>query len=214
MKHIKNIIFDFDGVILESNQIKIEGFYQLFKHYGNDKARRISKYFEENAGLSRYDIFNYFYKNIIEENLDEKKIRQLSVKYSSLVKDEVIKAEFVDGCKAFLNNNEVFNLFLVSSTDEQDLKYFCRKISIERNFVEILGSPVKKSENLKNLKLKYNFTTKDTVYVGDSLNDYHATIKNNLIFIGRNSGLYDFNALDGIIVIDNLSNLENVLLEI
>ena len=37
------IIFDFDGVILKSHNIKTEGFYFIFKKFGHIVAKKSSK---------------------------------------------------------------------------------------------------------------------------------------------------------------------------
>jgi phosphoglycolate phosphatase-like HAD superfamily hydrolase len=211
---IKNIIFDFDGVILESNDIKIDGFYELFLEYGEDSANMISNYFRNNAGLSRYDIIKYFFQKLFNEDIDELKLLEFAKKYSDIVMKKVICADFVKGCKEFIEENITYELFIVSSSDEKDLRYICDKINISKYFKEILGSPIKKEINIKNIINTYNLLRNETIYIGDSINDYNATIKNNLLFIGRNSGVYDFNTLSSVIVIENLENLHKQIKEI
>lgn len=208
---IKNIILDFDGVILESNEIKIEGFYLLFKGFGEDKAFKISNYFRNNAGFSRYDIIRYFFLKILNEEINESILIQYATQYSSIVRDKVLKAKFVDGCKDFLLKNDSYNLFIVSSSDENDLKYICAELKISKCFNDILGSPTKKAINIKNIIDKYNLKKDESIYIGDSLNDYHATVKNNIVFIGRDSGIFDFNELDDIIIIKDLKNINKLI---
>ena len=54
------IIFDFDGVIVDSIAIRDEGFKKVLKNFGDDNVIRLLKYHRENAGLSRYNKFRYF----------------------------------------------------------------------------------------------------------------------------------------------------------
>jgi HAD superfamily hydrolase (TIGR01549 family) len=211
MKKIKNIIFDFDGVILESNQVKIDGFYKLFIEFGKDKAVEISNYFKSNAGLSRYDIIRYFFLNFYKEEISKNKLEFYGKKYSDIVKEEVIKTEFVEGCKEFIQSNKYYSLFIVSSSDEKDLIEICQKIDVDKYFKKILGSPTKKEFNIKKIIDDYNLKKNETIYIGDSINDYHATKKNELLFIGRNSGVYDFNTIDDILVIEDLKQLNKKL---
>ena len=56
------IIFDFDGVILNSHKIKTQAFYQLFKNYGKKIAIKSKNYHINNAGVSRYIKFKYILK--------------------------------------------------------------------------------------------------------------------------------------------------------
>ena len=42
--HLKNIIFDFDGVILDSLDCKTEAFYQMYLPHGEDVANQAADY--------------------------------------------------------------------------------------------------------------------------------------------------------------------------
>ncbi len=61
----KTIIFDCDGVILNSNKIKSEAFRIVASQYGDKEARKLVTYNKENGGVSRYVKFNYFINEII-----------------------------------------------------------------------------------------------------------------------------------------------------
>ena len=211
---IKNIIFDFDGVVLESNRTKIDGFYKLFQDFGDDKAYKGSEYFANNAGLSRYDVIEYFFSSIADQIAEDKILDIYAKRYSSIVKDEVIKSKFVLGCKEFLEGNQVYNTYIVSSSDERDLKYICEKLNIDKYFKDILGSPTKKSVNIKNTIYKHNLSKKETVYIGDSLNDYHATMENDIIFIARDSGIYDFSTIEDLLIVNDLKDINTIIKEV
>ena len=53
-----NIIFDFDGVIISSHKAKTEAFYEIFKSYGKNVAKKAKKFHERNIGKSRFFKFN------------------------------------------------------------------------------------------------------------------------------------------------------------
>ena len=46
---IQQIIFDFDGVILNSHNVKTKGFYKLFQNYGNLIAKKAESYHLKNV---------------------------------------------------------------------------------------------------------------------------------------------------------------------
>ena len=50
----KTIIFDCDGVILNSNKIKTEAFYNVTATYGIEAANELVSYHKLNGGISRY----------------------------------------------------------------------------------------------------------------------------------------------------------------
>ncbi|EJT2953629.1 HAD hydrolase-like protein, partial [Campylobacter coli] len=44
IENIKNIIFDFDGVILDSVELKTQAFAELFKEFPKNKVQELVKY--------------------------------------------------------------------------------------------------------------------------------------------------------------------------
>ena len=51
--NIKSIIFDFDGVILDSLEAKSEAFEELYADYGTSIVKKVRKYHLSNGGVSR-----------------------------------------------------------------------------------------------------------------------------------------------------------------
>ena len=63
---IKNIFFDFDGVIAESVKAKSDAFAEIYRPYGSKIVSQVVEYHNLNGGVSRYDKFKYFHKNFFE----------------------------------------------------------------------------------------------------------------------------------------------------
>ena len=79
-----NIIFDFDGVILNSNHVKTEGFAIVSKRFGKEASNCLVNYHIKNGGISRFNKFNWF----VNEKLgirDEKLIENLIKEYGEVV---------------------------------------------------------------------------------------------------------------------------------
>jgi phosphoglycolate phosphatase-like HAD superfamily hydrolase len=60
-------------------------------------------------------------------------------------------------------------------------------LEIENLFINIKGSPVKKTTLVKNILDIYHYKKGETVIIGDSFNDYEAAINNGLTFYGVNN---------------------------
>ncbi|MDX1757946.1 MAG: HAD family hydrolase, partial [Marinobacter sp.] len=58
-------VFDCDGVILNSNRVKTEAFYQAALPYGESAARALVEYHVNNGGISRYAKFERFLTTIL-----------------------------------------------------------------------------------------------------------------------------------------------------
>ena len=72
----KIFLFDFDGVIIDSNTVRENGFKKVLKKYPDDKIQKLLKYHNENGGLSRYHKFRYFYETILGISISEEKINK------------------------------------------------------------------------------------------------------------------------------------------
>ena len=55
-----NIIFDFDGVILDSNNVKTIAFKNISKRFGVSKSIALVKYHIKNGGVSRFIKIKWF----------------------------------------------------------------------------------------------------------------------------------------------------------
>lgn len=68
-----NIIFDFDGVIINSHKVKTLAFYDIFKIYGKPYALNAKKFHLKHIGKSRYFKFKHILRNILKTNITKKK---------------------------------------------------------------------------------------------------------------------------------------------
>ncbi len=85
----KNLIFDFDGVLVESNDIRIEGFRRLFQDYPGNEVSQLMSYVEINGGISRYVKIRYFFEVIRRESLEIEDLQSWANRYSKLVKKKL-----------------------------------------------------------------------------------------------------------------------------
>ena len=202
------LIFDFDGVLVESNEIRFAAFQHLFSAYPEMAVVELMKFVRANGGLSRYKKIDHFFRNILQNSIGEFQIQSLAAEYSNLVKERVTTAPAVEGSVEFLQAHQKYLTFaLVSGSDQVELHDICRARSIDDFFTDILGSPTEKTVNLNTLLSKTGWDKKRCLYVGDSMNDYHAARMAGIDFIGRNSGLAAWRFLGIVPWIDHLGML-------
>lgn len=182
---IKAIIFDFDGVICESVEVKVDAFRKLFAGYPR-QLKTILHYHRTNGGLSRFKKFRYIYKNFLEIPLSDKKSSELGKKFAEYSLQGVIDSKFVKGALRFLEeNHKRYKCFVVSGTPEREMRYIVRARKLGKYFKKIYGSPRTKAQ-LINLILKQNKLNKgEVIFVGDSINDYDGAKRAKIVFVGR-----------------------------
>ena len=95
------IIFDFDGVIKESVDIKTKAFLKLFKKNSPDILKKISDHHIKNGGVSRYKKIPLYIK-WCGLNSNKKIIDQYLNQFSDLVIKNVINSKWVPGIDNFI----------------------------------------------------------------------------------------------------------------
>jgi len=182
---IKAIIFDFDGVLVESVDIKTEAFRKLFACMP-DHVDAIVQFHLDNGGMSRFDKFRYIYKNILKEDLTQSKFNELSEKFSTIVIDDIIKTPYVHGAQEFLEKyHRKIPLYVVSATPKEELRQIVEKRMMAHYFQEVYGAPQTKSECIKAILNLTGISPDTVIYVGDAKNDFDAARLAGVRFIGR-----------------------------
>jgi HAD superfamily hydrolase (TIGR01549 family) len=186
---MKNIIFDFDGVILDSVPVKTEAFRKLFEEFSADKVEQLIKYHLLNGGKSRYIKIKYFFNDILNQDISEKDILNYANKYSFLTKKELSQSKYLieDTINFIKKNYKKYNMHIASGADENDLKFICDSLELKQYFLSVNGSPKIKSEIVKGILIKNNYKKSETILIGDSVNDFEAADINGIEFYGFNN---------------------------
>ena len=183
------IFWDFDGVILNSDKVRTEGFKYILKSYPNKEVDILVNYHTINGGLSRYEKIEYFSQNILDEKLSEIEKKRYAQLYGSYCRDRLnSKSLLIQSSVNFIKENyKKYNFHLVSASDEHELIYLCSNLDIKKYFKSISGSPVNKIENIKKLLKLNNYNESKCCLIGDSINDKFAASKNSISFFGFNN---------------------------
>ena len=77
-------------------------------------------------------------------------------------------------------------------------------------FLEILGTPKNKEENIEYLFKKYSLENKNGLFFGDAETDYLVSKKFNIkfIFVSSESEWSDFKKIHNLLIIENFTNIE------
>lgn len=204
----QHIIFDFDGVLADSDAIRINGFRTLFRDFSADQIDALAAFCSVNGGMSRYEKIRYFFQVIRGENISSERIKQYAGRYSKIVKSDVITAPAIDGSVDFLKDfAHQYTYAIISGSDQEELRDVCRQRGLAPFFNEILGSPVSKEKNLETLIRSFQWERGNCVFIGNSVNDLYAARVAGIAFIGRNSGMTDWRAYPDVPSFDVFSEL-------
>ncbi|MGI7160807.1 HAD family hydrolase [Campylobacter coli] len=188
IENIKNIIFDFDGVILGSVGLKTQAFAELFKEFPENKVKELLEFHLKNGGISRYHKIQYFFENIIHREISDGEISKYAEKYSELTKEKLCNPRYIikETLDFIKKKQYYYNMHIASGADEQDLLEICERLDLTRYFLSIHGSPTKKEDLVKKILVNNNYKTKETILIGDSVNDFQVALENDIYFYGVN----------------------------
>jgi len=179
----QTLIFDCDGVLLNSNRIKTQAFYDVAKVYGHEPAQKLVDYHVQNGGISRYKKFEYLLAIILDKPIEKQELKELLTSFSKEVKKALLNCEVAKNIKALREKTKKSTWLIVSGGDQSELREVFKQRGLDGYFDGgIFGSPDDKDTILKNEIDKSNITGK-SLFLGDSLYDYQAAIRANMDFI-------------------------------
>jgi phosphoglycolate phosphatase-like HAD superfamily hydrolase len=181
------VIFDFDGVILESADIKTQAFLDLFADYPEHREA-ILRHHLDNVGVSRYRKFEWIYSELLRIPLDENQSKHLGRAFSDIALGRILTCSYVPGaleCLESLRNRT--RLFIASGTPQEELDLIVERRDLRRFFSGVYGTPRTKVEIIQALMSDHGFSPGNAVFIGDGLSDYQAALQTGVRFIARES---------------------------
>lgn len=212
---IKAIIFDFDGVILESASIKTEAFGEVVAGYPREQAEAFVAYHLSHMGISRHVKFRHFIEEILKEPYTEDKESELAEAFERIVYDRVMACPFVPGAEEFLKRNyQKYDFYIASGTPDGEMNSIVDGRGLRKYFKGVYGTPRKKPEIIRSVLDDFGYSREEAVFVGDAGTDLDAAAETGIAFIGRNTpeNTGTFRGLP--YRVDNLMQIEEIIGEI
>ena len=184
------ILWDFDGVIIDSDKIRIFGFREVLKEYPQNAVDKLIDYHLKNGGLSRYVKFRYFYEEVLGQYISDQRIKILANSFSQIMvkhlKDPQLVIKEALDCIQFLHSAGK-TMHIVSGSDEIELLDLTHFLGLKRYFESINGSPTPKVDLVKSIIDNSIEERVSFCLIGDSINDYQAASSNGIKFFGYNN---------------------------
>lgn len=213
LDNYKTIIFDCDGVILDSNKIKTFAFHEVAKDYGLEEAKALVDFHLLHGGVSRNKKFEYFICHILKEEFNKEKNDLLCKLYGDIVSKKLLTCKINSGLIWLKKNYPENKWLVVSGGNQEELRSVFKQRSLDILFEKgIYGSPDSK-EDIFDREIKKNNIVFPSIFIGDSKYDYIASNKYNLDFLFLSEwtefrGWQEFCNLKKIPFINNFEELE------
>jgi beta-phosphoglucomutase-like phosphatase (HAD superfamily) len=208
---LRAIVLDFDGVVLQSDQIKTDAFAELFGDHPEAVAEIIALH-ERYGGLSRYRKFDMIYESILQLPLDDATRGDLGKEYSRIVLDKVLECPMVDGALAFLRANPPDRpIYISSGSPHDELLHTIEHRGLAPFITEASGSPNEKPDVIGGILDRERCSPDEVVFVGDAWSDFDAATRTGVRFVGVVRPDRSSPFPEGTVTVPDLVALEDVL---
>lgn len=183
---IKAILFDFDGVILDSLNVKTQAFYDMYLPYGKEIAQKAADHHLAHGGISRFEKFKIYHQEFLGIDIDEETLNKLTDEFSLRVFEKVVASAEVQGIRDFLEQaKHMYKMWVITGTPTEEIVEICKATQFTQYFIDLHGSPEKKDYWTKKILVEENLQPNEVLFVGDATTDYDAAMANHVHFILR-----------------------------
>lgn len=202
------VVFDFDGVVVDSVELKVEAFRDMYREYGVDVMDAVEAYQRYHGGMSRMKKFAYFEAELIGRPADQARIDELCAAYSALVEEKVCTCPLIAGAEAFLETfASRIPFYVISGTPEAELNRIADRRGVSKYFRRLRGSPMSKEEGIEEFLSDGPYSRDRVVMIGDAITDYDAAVATRIGFVGISPPDVQHFFPDGTRVIPDLTTL-------
>lgn len=187
MTPIHTVILDFDGVIVESNDIKTRAFETVFSRFPAH-AGAMMAYHEAHVSASRFDKFRHLVTQLLGRQADDPLMDELAGAFSDETRRQVIACPLVPGAAEFLDIVSArVPVYLASVTPQGDLDAILAARGLTHYFTRVYGCPPwTKAGAIRDI---VGDDVDGVLFIGDSAGDQRAALETGVELLARDSGL-------------------------
>ncbi len=185
IKEYKTIVFDCDGVVLDSNVVKTEAYFRTAKNLGatDFEAQALMDYHVKLGGISRYHKFDWYLREVLHEPASETAIKALLDEFSRELEVGLMQCEMAKGLFELREAMPNANWLVLSGGDQQEIRNLFAKRKLAHMFNGgLFGSPDNKDEVLAREKMNGNIKM-PALFIGDAKYDFEAANRAGLDFL-------------------------------
>lgn len=185
LKQYKSMVFDCDGVILDSNIVKTEAYFRTAKNLGatNAQAQALTDYHVKLGGISRYHKFDWYLREVLNQPVTEAAVQVLLDEFSRELEVGLMECVVADGLQALRQATPQAKWMILSGGDQQEIRDLFTKRDLTKYFEGgLFGSPDNKDVVLAREIANGNLQL-PAIFVGDSQYDFESSTRAGLDFV-------------------------------
>lgn len=192
----RSVVFDCDGVLLNSNELKSKAFHAVAGRFGNELADLFLAYHQSHGGISRHVKFHYLVENFLGMTGNDELVSVLLDDYAQRVRAGLLTCEIAPGLKNLRRHTPLATWSVASGGDQAELRDVFETRGLSWLFDGgIHGSPARKIDILRTL-LADGSVKRPALFLGDSRYDHECAAANDVefLFVSGWTEFYDWRA--------------------
>jgi phosphoglycolate phosphatase-like HAD superfamily hydrolase len=185
LEKYKTIVLDCDGVVLNSNQTKVDAYYNTSKRTGgtDEQAQAFVDYHIKLGSIPRNDKIRYYITEILKQPFTEELFQKLMDTFTVILDETLMQCEVAPALNDLKKKTAQARWMLMSGGDQQELRKIFPRRGLDQLFeLGIYGGPTKKNEHLAAM-IADGTIQFPALFIGDSRFDHQASTGAGLDFV-------------------------------
>lgn len=173
---IKCLVFDCDGVLLDSVGIKTEAFGKLAEPWGPEARDRMILYHSMHGGVSRYLKFEWFFREYVHREITGAEKEEWSKKFREYSLQAVRNCPLIPGALTVLQKwHGILPMYVCTGAPREEVSMILKEKGLISFFTAVYGSPPIKSRLLAQIvNDDVKLDPAEVVMIGDANTDQDA----------------------------------------
>jgi HAD superfamily hydrolase (TIGR01549 family) len=181
----KAIVFDCDGVVLDSNVVKTQAYFRTAKNLGatDAQAQALVEYHVKLGGISRYHKFAYYLREVLQQAVTDEAMQALLDGFAQECEAGLMQCDLAKGLFDLRSATPHTKWFILSGGDQAEIRSLFDRRKLTHLFDGgLFGSPDNKDTVLAR-EIASAHLPLPALFIGDSKYDYEAASRAGLDFI-------------------------------
>jgi phosphoglycolate phosphatase-like HAD superfamily hydrolase len=190
LKQYKTVVFDCDGVVLNSNKTKIDAYFGVAKRMGgtDEQAQAFVDHHVAKGSFPRNGKIEYYLNNIVKQSVTPQLVQQYITTFEEILDKTLMDCEIADGLLLLKAATPQARWMLLSGGDQAELRrIFPRRSVKNQNLAQLFEAGIFGGPDTKEIVLAREIANGNiqlpALFVGDSKYDHQAASKAGLDFV-------------------------------